>query len=116
MNISFTSNQYRTLLKALFWAEWVKNAMITVSDKEGKELQELKQHIYAHTKQFQTTDWVNYDEKLKGYYPNKLMEDTLQSVIDEFENISFWDELIHRMARKDTMHKYGKKISKMCLI
>jgi hypothetical protein len=109
MNISFTPKQYRTLLKALFWAEWIKNAMATVPDKEGEELQELEQHLYSYTKQFQTTDWVSYDEKLKGYYPNRLMEDTLQSVIDEFEETSFWDELIHRMARKDTMRKYGKE-------
>lgn len=107
MNISFTPKQYRTLLKALFWADWMKNAIVNVPDKEGKELQELEQHIYAHTEQFQTTDWINYDEHLGGYFPTRLMEDILQPVIDDFEDLSFWDELVHRMARRDTIKKYG---------
>jgi len=109
MNISFTPKQYRTLLKALFWAEWIKNATVNIPDEEGRELQKLEQHIYAYTEQFQTTDWISYDEKLKGYYPTRLMEETLQSVIDNFEDISFWDELVHRMARKDTINKYGRE-------
>jgi len=107
INITFTKEQYRVLLKALFWAEWVKNADYSIPDEEGKELQELEQYIFSFTQQSQTTDWITYEDELKKYYPTRLMEDELQSVIDKYDEHSFWEKLIHRMARRDTYKKYG---------
>lgn len=110
MTIDITPEQYRTLLKAMYWAGWMKNAMKTEMDEEGEEIRALEQHIYAYTEQFQTLDWVTYEDELKGYYPNYTMETEVHGVIEEFENDCFWEELTYRLARRDVFEKYGPKI------
>ena len=106
MTINLTPKQYRSLLKAIYWAGWMKSAMKTEMDAEGMEIEALQQHIYSNTEQFQTQDWVTYVEELEGYYPTQTMEAAVHPVIDEFENDSFWDELINRLAQRDTLKKH----------
>jgi len=108
INIPFTKEQYRTLLKAIYWAEWMKNANAITPDEEGKELESLEQHLFSFTQQFQTADWITYDEELKGYYPTRFVEEAMQPVIDEYEEHSFWQKLVFRLARRDIYGKYGR--------
>ena len=57
-----------------------------------------------------------YDEELEKYFPTREHDENspARPFIDEFEDETFWEELIDRLADRDLLHLLGdKKILKM---
>ena len=56
-----------------------------------------------------------YEPELKGYFPTREYEEDsdVRKFIEEFENDSFWDELITRLAERDFGKEVGEGIKEM---
>lgn len=53
-------------------------------------------------------DLVQYDEKFDTYFPTLIMEEGPARVfLDEYDNDTFWDELIHYLAQRDVAREVG---------
>src|SRR3972149_7905870 len=53
---------------------------------------------------------IEYSKDFHEYMPTRKYEDTCSAMefIEEFENESFWDELIDRLAERDTIREVGE--------
>ena len=70
--IELTNDQYKTLVKLLFYGEWILNAN-KIGDESDKEAQKLTEYIYSFKESFDLKDWfenLKYGEELKE---NKVM-------------------------------------------
>lgn len=86
MNLQFTKEQYKTLLKLMYCGEWVLNSSKTSEDKVFKETDVFEQFIFSFAKEFKLEKWIEYDEELKKYFPTALMEDIFHKYINIYND------------------------------
>jgi hypothetical protein len=111
MVIEFSEKQYRTLLKAIYWAEWLKNndKLDEEFDDEGVEIADLEQYIYSHARDFGSNDLIE-PETIEGeFIPTADLEDSAMEAILEYEDYVFWSELAERLAQRDIDEQTGEK-------
>ncbi|TGK13130.1 hypothetical protein EHO60_02720 [Leptospira fletcheri] len=109
MKIEFTPEQYETLLKSVAISSWMINAF-NEGGEETPAYSELEQYILSFATDFGKQDFVDYDAADNVYYPTRKFEDQTDifDIISDYDNELFWDELIHRMARRDFALEYGE--------
>ena len=84
MEITFTKEQYKTLLQLLYFGEWVANSYKTKEDKLYKESDSLEQHIFSFASKFGLDNLIEYDESIKKYVPTITMEEKFHPLIDKY--------------------------------
>ena len=111
MKIEISKTQHKTLVKALFLANWVVNSCKT--KRPDDEFERLEQHILSQGKFFDLNN-VEFDEKHGKYYHDMDFEQKTLNLLDEFVDVSFWDELTERLAERDFFKAFGEdEIRKM---
>ena len=102
------------LLHVLEMADWILNAHKNKEDKEHKPYIKLEQKIFAFAAEMGYGSLIEYSKELHQYLPTRKYEDTCSAMefIEEFENESFWDELIDRLAERDAIREVGEKAFK----
>lgn len=106
MKIEISKTQYKTLVKALFLANWVVNCHET--EEPDDEFERLEQYILAQGKFFDLKD-VEFDEKHGKYYHDSDFEMKTVQLLDDFVDVSFWNELTERLAERDFVRALGEK-------
>jgi hypothetical protein len=86
-------------------ANWILHAYDTEDRSDTKEYSDLFQKLMSHANDMGCEDLVNFDEQQKNYAESFIFEEESPALdyIDEFENESFWSELISRLARQDAL-------------
>jgi len=113
MKIHFTKEEYKTLVDTLCIADWVLHAHNSSKEmpESTKVIRELEQKIYKLSDKFDCKDLfdeINAKDKIE-YCPNKEVEDKNQKFIESFEEDSFWDELLDRLSKRDTLNSVTQK-------
>ena len=105
MKINFTKSEYRIMLDVIYMADWILHAHDTENRSDTKEYSDLFQKLMSYAKDMGCKDLVGFDEQQKGYAASYIFEEESPALeyIDEFENDSFWSELISRLARQDAL-------------
>lgn len=115
MKIGLTKEQFEALLKLVYLGNWLANAN-RVDDKK-KEYEEIEDYIFSFAKQFGFDEYVDDEEAEKGkFYPTRKFEEEIdiQELIDEYDEETFWDELIDRLGERDFYQYYSQdEIQKM---
>ena len=103
MTIDLNEKQFRTLLKAIYWAEWLKNndKLEEEFDADGEDIADLEQYIYSHAKEFNCQDLIESEPVDGEYIPSSELEEEAMEAILEFEDYVFWSELAERLAQRD---------------
>ena len=105
VQISLTKDQYRALVEMVDCGEWMINATRV---NRLKKYEKLEQYIYSFAKQAGMQDCIDYDDEFKMYFPLKEFEETtLLPLRDEYDQESFWDELIDQLGSRDLIRQYG---------
>ena len=109
MQINITKKEYKSLLDILSIADWILNAHKVGNDPETEEYRKLEQKFYSYAEDMGYGNLVTYDTELKRFFPTKEFEETskFRDFIDEFENDTFWDELLHRLVERDLIKQEG---------
>lgn len=110
MKINFTKKQYKTFLEILEIADWVLHAHD--SDRvETKKYRDFEQLVFSFAKDFGFENLVEYDEELGAHFPTREFEETSPGMdfITEFENDTFWNEFVQRLAERDLVRQYGRE-------
>ena len=118
MKIHFSKKEYQTLLEVLYIADWVLNAHREEEQEIKKNYKDLEQKIMAMAGEFGLSDLVERSAGIGNYFPSRkfLDESQITKPIEEFENATFWEELLERLARRDFIQEYGREaILKMSL-
>ncbi len=116
MQIDFSKEEHSTFLEILEIAHWVLFAHRTDEPEDRKTYQEFEQNIFGYAEALGFGDLIMYDEEFEKYFPTREHDENspARPFIDEFENETFWSELIERLAGRDMLRVLGDtKILKM---
>ena len=116
MKINFTKKEYRLLLDIVYLGQWMMQVHETDHSDEEDAHEMLAQKIYSVAKEMGYEDFVESAKELNKYYPTRIYEEEsgLHEIISQYNDDCFWDELIDRLAERDTRAEaeaLDKKIS-----
>jgi len=115
MKINITNKEYLILLDILYIADWIMHGFYTEDRVATKKYRDLEQKLFSLAKEFGADDLIKPDGKDGEFFATRKFEDESLALeyIEEYEEESFWDELIERLAERDLVHKYGPEIMKL---
>lgn len=104
ITLELTETQMQDLLQLVYSGEWMAQAYGT--SEHAKDYEELLQQLYtvAHNNGIESD--VEYDKKLGGYVPTAEFESYCDELIQQYDEHTFWEELIMRLATKE-LHENG---------
>ena len=119
MKIHFSKKEYRLLLDMIQIAGWVLNAHSVDKEdfKATEHYQALSQKIKAYAKEAGCEDLITFDKTLEQYFAtyDYEMEGEYMEFVKAFEEDSFWEHLIQKLAERDfldqTPESVGEKMS-----
>jgi hypothetical protein len=106
MNINFTKEEYLLLLDIIYIADWILHAHSTGGKRsETKDYSALFQKLIIHAKELGCSELIEFSELTQDYALTDDFEERSAALdyLDEFEGVSFWDELISRLAMRDAL-------------
>ena len=111
MEIELSKAEYRTLLGMIEIADWVLFAHCSDRPSDRKDYHDFEQKIFGYAEAFGFGNLIEYDRKHKEYFPTLEHDDNspVRPFIDEFEDHTFWDELVDRLATRDMVRTLGEK-------
>jgi hypothetical protein len=103
MTIEISKKEYRNLLDLLYMGEWLLDANDVSPDPKKKKYREIVHKFYSYAKEMGFENLIVYDKQLKQYFPTREYEEMSMCLqyIGEYEDESFWDELVNRMTERD---------------
>lgn len=109
ITLELTETQMQDMLQMVYLGEWMTQAY--GSNEHAQEYEELIQKLYevAHNNGIESD--VNYDKKLGGYVPTDEFESFCDELIQQYDEHTFWEELIMRMATKELQAQGGETLS-----
>ena len=105
MNLSLTPGQYRKLLILAHLGEWTVNAFRKDPDAG---FEKAASTVYAQAREAGLEHWVDYDAHGGMYYPSADLEREAHQFIEEYDDETFWEELVERLAWRDLERRLGK--------
>ena len=107
MDITLTEDQYRRLLEMVYLGNWMINS---TRENTLEEYDDVEQLIFSHADQAATLRGVvEFDAELQAHFPTKDFEESvLLEHKDTYDDDTFWEELIQRLAWRDTERQLGK--------
>lgn len=107
MNISLTTEQYKTLLITTYLGNWMVNAH---QIETNKTFDRLASHVYSWAESFGMGSLVELDPDNGQYYPTRALDELAAEYLDAYDNETFWDELLERLAERDLLAKHGQDV------
>lgn len=112
MKINITKKEYQILLDMLYLSDWVLHAHTEEKTAATKMYKEFEQKILSVANEFGMENVVEHNEKSGERFLNKefIQNNNMIKHVENFENATFWEELIERLARRDFINKYGEEV------
>jgi len=104
VNFSLTKKNFRLLIEHVFIGNWVLNAAKV--DRE-KSVDEFYNTILSIGKNYNLVEGIVYDEDHDEYELGEEKEKEIISKIEEYDDTTFWEELVSKLATRDAITKYG---------
>jgi hypothetical protein len=105
MNIQLTKEQLAALVKLVYLGNRMANDWR--SDDVIEEYDEVESLILEAAQKHGLGDYVEFDEETKKAVPSGELEEKMTELVDFYNDNSFWDQLIYRMADRDYVRKFG---------
>lgn len=117
--IKFSKEQFLALLKIVYLGNWVANAQRgdVPTNPRLKVYESIENYIFSYAKSFGLAEYVDDELAENGqYFPTRMFEESqdIFELIDEYDDNTFWDELVERLADRDFEKHYTEsEIQKM---
>jgi len=110
MNVSLTQQEYRLLLDLVLVADWVIHGNRSDEVPEAEPYRMLIQKFLSLAPDFGLEDLVETDGEHNQYRPSERLEHSTAAwkLLDEYDDVVFWEELIVRLAERDISNMPGK--------
>ncbi len=109
MNIDITKKEYRALLDMICIADWILDAF----SKEGRSFPQhlaLKIKLFSLYKEMGAQEQIEYDDMMNDFFETEHYTEEIQTqFIEPFEQAVFWEELTHRLAKRDLLNEIGQE-------
>ncbi len=86
MEIAFTKEQYESLLKLVYWGNWMINSART--DDYVKNYEDLEDYILSFATIPGLDKYIEHDEKSERYYPSLALGEhvEIEQYIDDYND------------------------------
>ena len=101
--IELTRDQFFRMLKLVYLGRWMVNSH---RDEPDKSMEDIEQYMYSAATIFGYDSMVEFDQSYKKFFPSAELEETMDTIIQEYDDYTFWDELAWRMAERDFTQKF----------
>jgi hypothetical protein len=112
MELNLSREQFETLLKAVYLGDWMVNA-IRVPGTYVPEFEELEKSLLSLAHEAGFHDAVEFGSSPSERFFKEEFHEMLQPFIDEYDDESFWDGLVDRLASRDFEETYGDTAKRM---
>ncbi|MGR9050980.1 hypothetical protein ACQ4XT_20270 [Halobacillus faecis] len=111
VKLEMTEEQYETLVEMVFLGTWMVNSTKLELDEQFEDVREL---VLAKYKEANLEDKVSYQEQIGVHdldvdYESKLLD----THVEEYDEFSFWDKLVEKLAEKEMTEIYGPMDGKL---
>ncbi len=97
-NITLKKEELETLLKLIYLGNWLAN-FNREEERTIKKFEDLKNQILSMIE----------DKNIEEEYENFKFDNEIINIIEEYNEIVFWDLLITRLAERDMILEYGEE-------
>lgn len=106
MKINITKNEYRLLVEMIYLSDWVMNSHHT--ENSYKEYEDLRNKFLSYFKDMDAEDIIEESIESKEYYETNEFNDYMhEKFINSYDEETFWNELIDRLALRDVIKGIG---------
>ena len=107
MEIPFTKDQYKTLLRAVYMADVMKNKYAETSGDVDRDMQKQAQYVYSVAPQMGCEEYVTQDED-GVLCATTLVEQGMGVLpdVEKYENSALWYGLSMAMMARDVHELY----------
>ncbi len=107
MELSFTKAELKALVELSVMADWVMTAHDNEDDERKDPYIKLVQKIYAFAHKNGMNKEIEHLEDIKEFFPDEEWEEKslARAFINEFEEKTFWDELVEKLAERELNRK-----------
>jgi len=107
MNIQLTKEQLASLVKLVYLGNRMANDWRT--DDVIEEYDEVESLVLEAAQKHGLGDYVDFDDETKKGIPSGELEEKMAETVEFYNDNSFWDQLIYRMADRDYARKFGEE-------
>ncbi|MEZ4736905.1 MAG: hypothetical protein R3E79_58230 [Caldilineaceae bacterium] len=109
MQIELTTEEYRQLVDILYLADWLLTAHKVGDDPRVAPYHQLIQKLYARAEEMGLSHLIEYAAEFDQYFPTHDFESgtAIHTFIDEYDDETFWEELVRRLAERDLVLQLG---------
>ena len=113
MQLELTKEQLADLVKVVYLGNWMTNG-VRLQSERVKKFDELEQLIYSHAAKNDLNDYVEFDSSCGEYFPKSEFEESaeMEGYKKEYDEETFWDGLVDKMANRDFIAKFGEEAIK----
>ncbi|SIS47159.1 hypothetical protein [Salimicrobium flavidum] len=106
--IEVTKEQLRTMVASMFLSTWMVNYPKQELDEEFEEVRNLVLSTYHSADPQGEVEYQSFADvyELTQDRENDLME----NVVQEYDEHSFWDQLIEKLSQKEMIDAFGEEI------
>jgi hypothetical protein len=106
MKIELTEEQLECLVKLVYLGNVMANTWRTKD--VIKEYDDVESLVLAAAVKNGLEDRAEFEKAEKRYVPSADLEEEMAEAVDFYDDNTFWDQLIFRMADRDFGRKYGE--------
>ncbi|ARI78163.1 hypothetical protein [Halobacillus mangrovi] len=111
VKLELTSKQYEKLVESVFLGTWMVNSTKMELDEDFEEVREL---VLSKYKEAGLEEKVVHQEEMGIHdldvdYESKLLD----TYVEEYDEFSFWDKLVEKLAEKEMVERFGAPEGKM---
>ncbi|TGB05352.1 hypothetical protein [Halobacillus salinus] len=111
VQLELTDKQYKKLVEAVFLGTWMVNSTKMELDEEFEEVREL---VLSKYKEAGLQDLISHQEQLGIHDLDIDFESQLlDTYVEEYDEFSFWDKLVEKLADKEMVQRFGAPQGKM---
>jgi hypothetical protein len=107
MKIELTKEQLAVLAKLVYLGNWLANSWR--NEDVIEEYDEIESLVLTAAAKAGLEDYAEFDEEGKRTFPSAELEEKMAETVDFYNDNTFWDQLIYRMADRDYVRKYGEE-------
>lgn len=109
--IEFTDDQFKSLVKLIFYGDWILHANKIGDEGRDKSVEGLVEYIYSQKEKFSLKSWfkeLKYGEELNERVTMLLLEKVF-----EYNEETFWFYLIKKLSLRDAINEHLEKGGKI---
>jgi hypothetical protein len=109
MNPTFSEQDYRRVMLLAYLGEWVVNA---IRKDPEPAYEDVVSKVFSFAQGTTLESLIAFDENSSQWIPATAFEEEAHTLIDQYDDKTFWEELTGRLTERDLIAAHGERALK----